>query len=358
MKPYRAPLQESPAERTARRHIASVLAVLLSVSLLLAGCGERESSTPDFGTLRAADILDGMRTLFVAAGEDQPEDYRIEWSNFVSGPPIIAAATGGSIDVGWMADTPLVFAQATGSPIKVIGVATQVNPGGGVGLAVAEDSPIRSIEDLRGKRVSYLPGTILQYVLIQWLEQAGLTINDIQTVAVTSGSSPGFELLQQGSVDAVVLLEPSLSRAQAQGGIHLLLEPDGTIDAGMRYLVAPAHLLEDPLATDLLEDFLARVSRAYQWQADHFDEAADVLARLYRMPSEQTSVALGRTLTRIVPIDDDIIARHQRQIDTFVRAGLLRRPFDARDVFDTRFNDIALRNRESPGTQQDTRGKP
>ncbi|MGQ2930117.1 MAG: hypothetical protein ACT6Q3_06560 [Sphingopyxis sp.] len=87
--------------------------------LSLAACGgTAESGT----TLKVADQLHALKSSLDVAGEGQPTDYKIEWANFIGGPPIIAAQTGGSIDVGWMAETPLIFAQAAGSPVKVVAV--------------------------------------------------------------------------------------------------------------------------------------------------------------------------------------------------------------------------------------------
>jgi len=295
-------------------------------------------------TLVAADMLDHLRTLLAAAGEDKPEDYDLKWANFAGGPSVIAAATGGSVDVGWMAETPLVFSQAAGSPVKVIAAALPVNPdAGGIGLAVARNSPIRSIADLKGKKVFYLPGTILQYVLVELLEREGLSLNDIETVTAVGGTGPSPQLLESGKVDAAVLIDPVLLTAEQSGEVRLLNNPHKDLHSGTRYVVAPVKVLEDEAAQAVLGDFLARVVRAYQWQIDNFDEAILHTARLYKLPPEQAAIVLHRTLSRFVPINDDIIATHQRQADTFTRIGLVKKQLDARELFDTRFNGTVAR---------------
>ena len=89
--------------------IRQVLRLLALASFALFASCSHHASEP---TLRVADQLKVLQAALAAAGEDQPSAYRIEWSNFFSGPPIIAAETGGSLDLGWMAETPTVFAQA------------------------------------------------------------------------------------------------------------------------------------------------------------------------------------------------------------------------------------------------------
>src|SRR5690554_5745834 len=96
---------------------AKILPLSIVVSIFVFGALSCESgkdssaSAKSMETLVAADMLDHLRTLLAAAGEDKPEDYDLKWANFAGGPSVIAAATGGSVDVGWMAETPLVFSQ-------------------------------------------------------------------------------------------------------------------------------------------------------------------------------------------------------------------------------------------------------
>src|SRR5688572_7695230 len=115
--------------------------------LSLAACGGAADSGT---TIKIGDQLHALKSSLDVSGEGQPTDYKIEWANFVGGPPIIAAQTGGSLDVGWMAETPLIFAQAAGSPVKVVAVSKTIDGGGSpYALVVKPDSPIRSIADIK-----------------------------------------------------------------------------------------------------------------------------------------------------------------------------------------------------------------
>jgi len=60
-------------------------------------------------TLNVADQTEGVPDSLPAAGVANTP-YKISWSNFIGGPPIIAAESGGSVDLGSMAETPTIFA--------------------------------------------------------------------------------------------------------------------------------------------------------------------------------------------------------------------------------------------------------
>lgn len=120
--------------------IAALRALAAGALLTLAACGGSKGG--DGTTLRIGDQLHALKSSLDVAGEGKPPGYTIEWANFVGGPPIIAAQTGGSLDVGWMAETPLIFAQAAGSLVKVIAVSKTIEGGGSpYALVVRPDSP-------------------------------------------------------------------------------------------------------------------------------------------------------------------------------------------------------------------------
>lgn len=325
--------------------LLALAGIVVVFSIVLIGCGESGDRNADTGKARpvlvAGDMMDFMRSLLIAAGVDRTEGYDLSWANFISGPPIIAAATGGSVDIAWMAETPMVFAQSANSPVKVIAASVPVRPeAGSVALAVSVDSAIRSISDLKGKKVYYMPGTILQYVLIELLESEGLSLNDIQTVSSMSGAGPITQLLDKGIIDAVLLIDPTISTVERDERIRFLPIRDTQLHAGTRYIVVPERILQDESAHDLVEDFLTRVKDAYQWQNDHEGEAVQHLARLYQVPEEQAAAILHRSQSHFVPIGDDVIAAQQRQVDAFTSLGLIRGRQDASEIFDTRFNHI------------------
>src|SRR6266705_2473109 len=69
----------------------------------------------------------GSQALLTAAGLIGKLPFKVEWSDFTSGPPMLQAMSGGSVDIGSVGDAPPIFAAAGGSKIAVVS-ALQANP--------------------------------------------------------------------------------------------------------------------------------------------------------------------------------------------------------------------------------------
>lgn len=303
--------------------------------LSLAACG----GGADGGTtLKVGDQLHALKSSLDVSGEGQPADYKIEWANFVGGPPIIAAQTGGSLDVGWMAETPLIFAQAAGSPVKVVAVSKTIDGGGSpYSLVVKPDSPIRSVADLKGKSVSFMKGTVLHYFVARLLDKEGLSLKDIKPVQATGF---GTGLLDKGSADAITIGEPYLTQALDAGKVRVLATGAPPNTPGFFYLVASDAALADPAKAKAIGDLVQRAARATRWQRENPQKAAPALAKRYNVGADIAEKILTRAPAHYAPIDDAIIAAHQDEADLFFKEGLIRKKLDARAIFDKRYDGV------------------
>jgi sulfonate transport system substrate-binding protein len=316
------------------------MSLLLGVFLLLSGCDGHSKSGPI--VLRVGDQLHMLETLLKAAGEDKPGDgYSVEWSNFVGGPAVIAAQTGGSVDLGWMYETPLVFAQAAGSPIKVIAAARPVRPGTSpVALVVALRSPIHDVADLRGRSVGFLPGTVTQYLVVRLLEQAGMTLSDIRPVTL---STLGSALLDNGTVDAAVTVDPYLSQMLADGKTRIVASGGEPLTPDLQYIVASNRVLADPSRDAALGDFIARVARSMRKRQEQPDAEAPVYAKALGFPVPIVEQYLKRAPARFTPIDGGVISAQQTLANTFFKLGLVSRQTDANQLFDHRYDGLVAK---------------
>lgn len=328
--------------QASRHHLAkpggTVWPKLASIlfALLLAACGARSGAPRAEPVLRVSDQLKILQSMLAAAGEDRPSGYRIEWSNFLGGPGIIAAATGGSTDLGWMFETPLAFAQAAGSPVKVIAAAQRVDPrSSSIAIVVAMNSPIHSVGDLRGKAVSFAPGTVTQYLVVRALQSAGLALSDIRPVSLTSLSTT---VLTNGTVDALTTADPVLSQMLQSGQARILVTGGVPLTTDLSYLVASNRALADPKLSAEIGDFAVRVARATRWQREHVAEAVATYARAYNVSPGVAEDALRRAPMRFGPIDQTVIDAQQAEDDTFQKLGLIRGHVDATKLFDHRFD--------------------
>ena len=135
----------------------------------------------------------------------------------------------GAIDFGHASDGIGVFQQASGKGLVYL--AAESPYPGGVGFLVPRDSPIRSVRDLKGRKVVTGRGYNTQYVLIRALEAAGLRYEDIEPVYIVTASDT-VAAYQSGSVAAIGLWDPFLAGAQQATESRLLF--DGTGLSGNR----------------------------------------------------------------------------------------------------------------------------
>jgi sulfonate transport system substrate-binding protein len=317
------------------------MSLLLGLLSLLSGCGSHVDSR--HVVLRVGDQLHVLQTLLKAASEDTPGDgYRIEWSNFVGGPALIAAQTGGSVDVGWMYETPLVFAQAAGSPIKVIAAARPIRPGtSSVALVVPVGSPIHRVADLRGRSVGFLRGTVTQYLLVRLLEQAGMSITDIRSVNLSTLS---WALLENGTMDAAVTVDPFLSQMLADGKARIIATGGEPLTPDLQYIVASNRVLNDRSRAAALGDFVMHIARSMRKREANPDAEAPFYAKTLGYPIPVIEEYLKRAPARFTPIDRDVISAQQRLADTFFKLGLVSHQIDAAQLFDHRYDAMVAQD--------------
>lgn len=323
-----------------RRRTLALIGAGIAVGVgagMLAGC----SGGGQAATLRVADQLHYLQAIFKASGEAATKaPYAIEWSNFVSGPAIVSAATGGSVDVGWMASTPLVFAQSSGSPLKIVAAFDAVPAAdgrAGMGIVVSANSPIKTVADLKGKRLSYALGTITQYIALQTLASAGLTLKDVTPVISTVDRAA--PLLEAGQTDALVAVEPMLSRLVQSGKARLLSRAIDHVRE-VHFVVAPEAALKKPQTVEYMSDFVRRMARGLEWWGTNPDDAAKETVGLYQVKPEVAAVIARHIVRRVVPITPDLIAFQQKQADAFLAAGQIPRKIDVAAMIDPRLEDV------------------
>ena len=268
-----------------------------------------------------------------------PLNVKVSWHEFSSGLPLLESLGVGNLDFGAdVADTVPIFAQAAGSPVKVVAVSKTVDGGGSpYALVVKPDSPIRSIADLKGKSVSFMKGTVLHYFVARLLDKQGLSLKDIKTVQATGF---GTGLLDKGSADAITIGEPYLTQALDAGKVRVLASGAPPNTQGFFYLVASDAALADPVKAKAIGDLVARAARATRWQRENPAKAAPALAKRYNVDAAIAEKIIQRAPASYAPIDDAIIAAHQDEADLFFKEGLIRKKLDASQIFDTRYDDI------------------
>ncbi len=122
----------------------------------------------------------------------------VKWAEFPFGPPLLEAINVGSIDVGSVGESPPIFAQAAGADLVYVG--NEPPAPAAEAIIVPKDSLIKSVAELKGKRVAVAKGSNANYLLIKLLEKAGLKFSDIEVIYLPPADARAA--FESGRVDA------------------------------------------------------------------------------------------------------------------------------------------------------------
>ncbi|MER7149397.1 ABC transporter substrate-binding protein [Streptomyces lydicus] len=328
------------------RHITPA-ALLLPFALLLAGCGGASradgagggtgSGTDGKGslTLNVGDQKGGSETLLRAAGELDDLPYKIKWSTFTSGPPLLEAVNAGAVDIGAVGNTPPVFAAAAKSKIKVIAGAHSRSDG--EAILVKKDSPLKNPAQLKGKSIAVAQGSSANYQLVASLRKAGLTPKDVTLNYLQPADA--LAAFTRGKVDAWAVWDPYTSQALDQADARVLTTGQGLVN-GLSFQVAAPAALDDKKKAAALKDYTARLRRAQNWVFKHPDAWAKAWAEETGLPRKVALDAVKRTrgTAVTVAVDKEAVASEQQIVNTFAKLKLIPRTFDFGEFVDPRFN--------------------
>ncbi|RAY14661.1 ABC transporter substrate-binding protein [Actinomadura craniellae] len=326
--------------------IKRLTALLAALTLTAAACGGTDGASnaaigPDGKvdlskvTLRIGDQKGAsIQALLAAAGQLGGTQYKISWSLFTSGPPILEAINAGAVDFGAVGNTPPVFAAAARSRIVIVGATEQRLDGQAV--VVPAGSPLRSPTELRGRKVAVAKGSSAHYHLLTVLQKNELSFKDIQPQFLQPADA--LAALTERRVDAWAVWEPYTAQAEHQAKARVLADGNGYTN-GYGFQVTSRKALDDRARRAALADFLNRYRRAQLWVNGHQKEWAALWSKETGLPVPVAELAVRRRLARIIKIDDAVVTEEQRVADAFSAAGVLPGRVRFADYFDRRFND-------------------
>ncbi len=183
---------------------------------------------------------------------------KVEESTFAKGLDVMQAMIAGELDVGATASEAAVSGRAKGIPIYVVAGFAK----GGARLVARPDMVIKSIKDLKGKKVGVTRGSIQELLLAAELAQNGLTSADApgKDVQIIYLSYPDLNQALLGkNVDAIMQTEPQASQAiNKKFGVEVLKPYDTPIGEPIRTLVMTEKFYKDhrPVAEKFMRCFV------------------------------------------------------------------------------------------------------
>lgn len=253
------------------------------------------------------------------------QDVAVKWIEFAFGPPLLEALNAGAIDYGAVGDAPPIFAQAARA--NLVYVAAQPGRGDTQSIIVPHDSAIRSIADLKGKKVAIAKGSSAHSLAIAAVEAVGLTFKDIEAVYLApADASAAFA---RGSIDAWSIWDPFYASAELKRNARPLPIPPEVAAQNSFFLANKTFTQAHPDIVSTVNDELAK---ATIWASDHRDEAAVLFSEASGVDLAAQKRTVNRTEFRFTPIDDVIAKQQQAVADRFFRVGLIPKPVNVRDI--------------------------
>ncbi|WP_202741306.1 sulfonate ABC transporter substrate-binding protein [Acinetobacter sp. 'aerobic (ED)'] len=309
--------------------IAASLASLLGV----AGCAkkpEQQSTTKqETTTLNIGFQKYGILPIVKAKGELEKtlaaQGVQVKWVEFPAGPQLLEGLNVGSVVLGEAGEAPPIFAQAANP--NLVYVANQPAAPSAEALIVQKDSPIQSIQDLKGKRIALNKGSNVHYLLLKLLEENNLTLSDIQPVYLPpSDARAAFE---KGAVDAWVIWDPFLAAAEHQIHARVIANGEHLVSNHQFYLSDRQFAENHP---QVLNTVVTTLNQTTDWVKTHPDDAAKLLEKPTALEFDILKTSISRMGFGVQPISEKVAKEQQYVADAFFAQKLIPKQLVIQDA--------------------------
>jgi sulfonate transport system substrate-binding protein len=277
----------------------------------------------------------GAEALLTAAGLINKLPFKAHWADFTSGPPMLQAMGAGSIDVGGVGDAPPVFEASAGGQIALVGA--YAGDPNGAALLVPDNSPIKTVAQLKGKTVAVSQGSSGNYHLLAVLTKAGLTIKDITADYLQPAEAEAA--FASGHVAAWDIWSPYIEYAEAKYHARVLVN-GSTIGDTYGFVVASRSALANPAKAAAIHDYLTLLYKAYDWASKHQSAWAATWAKATGMPTSVMLQAAKDDQDTPVQITAAVLSSEQNVANAFSSAGLIPNKVNVKNFAVTTFNSI------------------
>ena len=245
-----------------------------------------------------------------------PLGVSIKWTEFTAGPVQLEALNVGSIDFGDVGEAPPIFAQAAGAPLAYV-AATVPRPQTEAVL-VSKASAIRTVADLKGRKVALNKGSNVHYFLVKLLEKHGLAYGDVQAVFLPPADARAA--FEKNAIDAWVIWDPFRASAELALDARLLADARDVVNNRGYYFSSLPYADKN---RDVIKVLIEEIDQLDQWGAAHKGELAAELSQVWGLPRAVGEAAVGRTAFGVGPITKAILAEQQQIADTFLALKLI-----------------------------------
>ncbi|MFL6710826.1 MAG: sulfonate ABC transporter substrate-binding protein [Massilia sp.] len=305
--------------RAARRHALAVMGAAMLGAELPAHAQNAQAAREvrigyqKYGTLT---LLKGRGTLEQRlAGRN----ISVKWTEFPAGPVLLEGLNVGSIDFGTVGEAPPIFAQAAGANLVYVG--HEPPSPASEAIVVPKGSALRTLGDLKGKKIALNKGSNVHYLLVKALEKAGIAYKDVQTVFLPPADARAA--FERGAVDAWAIWDPFLAAAEHQLGARALADGTGLVANHQFYLASRPYAEKNG---DIVAIVLEELAKVDDWGRQHLAEVAAILSKQTGLEPAVLERAARRYSYGVQPVTPGVIAEQQKIADVFTNLKLIPSP--------------------------------
>ncbi|AZM37164.1 sulfonate ABC transporter substrate-binding protein [Acinetobacter sp. WCHA39] len=303
---------------------STIIAATIAGVMGVAGCAKKpeQHATPkqETTTLNIGFQKYGILPIVKAKGELEKnlaaQGVNVKWVEFPAGPQLLEGLNVGSVVFGEAGEAPPIFAQAANP--NLVYVANQPPAPTAEALIVQKDSPIQSVQDLKGKRIALNKGSNVHYLLLKLLEANNLTLNDIQPVYLPpSDARAAFE---KGAVDAWVIWDPFFAAAEHQIHARVIANGEHLVSNHQFYLADRKFAEGHP---EVLKTLVTTLNQTTDWVKTHPDDAAKLLEKPTALELDVLKTSISRMGFGVQPISEKVAKEQQYVADAFFAQKLI-----------------------------------
>ena len=303
---------------------STIIAATIASVMGVAGCAKKteQQATPkqETTTLNIGFQKYGILPIVKAKGELEKnlaaQGVNVKWVEFPAGPQLLEGLNVGSVVFGEAGEAPPIFAQAANP--NLVYVANQPPAPTAEALIVQKDSPIQSVQDLKGKRIALNKGSNVHYLLLKLLEANNLTLNDIQPVYLPpSDARAAFE---KGAVDAWVIWDPFFAAAEHQIHARVIANGEHLVSNHQFYLADRKFAEGHP---EVLKTLVTTLNQTTDWVKTHPDDAAKLLEKPTALELDVLKTSISRMGFGVQPISEKVAKEQQYVADAFFAQKLI-----------------------------------
>lgn len=282
----------------------------------------KEDSSSSLETItigyQAGDPIDIAKTRGQFIKKMKKAGYKVVFKQFQNGSAEMEALASGNIDYARTGDTPPVTALASGSNITF--VAAGSSKAKGSGIVATKSSGIKSISDLKGKKIAYTSNTSSQYMIMQVLKKAGLSTSDVTLVDMSqSDASVAFS---KGKIDAWTNWDPYTSSAELTYSGAMIVTGT-TVGASNRdYIISGSYAKKHQAASKALIKYLGQ---DMTWANTHKTKLVKMMTKSLKLPKKVVERMVNRRSYSLKAVSTKATSEEQAISDSFYTDGITKK---------------------------------